>query len=98
MTQEDYILNRAKNLKKMIVKRRKLNERIHLFEQMSDKAWQKLNAELHWLSMEIEKEKERIGFVLGHLTLFELQDEYNPSGWHRYEGIKGEMQNLKLER
>ena len=76
--------------------RKKLNARVATHDQMSRKAFDKLNTDISWLCMEIDKTKERIGYVLGHLILFELRDEYSPSGWHTYKGIKGEMENLKF--
>jgi len=95
-TKEEYILNQSKQLLKMTRNRKNLNNRLFKHDQMTIKAWQKLNNDLSWLCMEIDKTKERIGYVLGHLILFELRDEYSPSGWHTYKGIKGEMENLKF--
>lgn len=97
MTKEDYILTQAKELKKMTEKRKKLNAKVHEHASMTQNAFTKLCNEISWISMEIDKTKERIGYVLGHLTLFELRKQYSPSGWQTYEGIEGELRNLKFD-
>lgn len=97
MTKEDYVLTQAKELKKMTEKRKKLNAKVHEHDTMTQKAFTKLCNDISWLSMEIDKTRERIGYVLGHLTLFELRKEYSPSGWQKYEGIKDELKNLRFD-
>jgi len=64
---------------------------------MSVKSSGRLNSEYSFLLMEINKTEERIGFALGFLLLTELRAIYEPTGWQKYEGIKGEMENLKFE-
>lgn len=98
MTKEYYILTQAKELKKLTEKRNKLNAKVNEHASMTQKAFTKLCNDISWLSMEIDKTKERIGYVLGYLTLFELRKEYSPSGWQTYEGIDGEMRNLKFDK
>ena len=65
---------------------------------MTTKAIQKLHKEMGWEAMHYAMTEERIGFVLGRITIDELRDSYEPSGWHKYDGIKGEMQNLKFDK
>lgn len=93
-TREEYIETHAKSLLKMCRQRKQLSQRLMKHDQMSDKSWSKLNADYSFLCMEIAKTEERIVYALGYLTLFELRDEYYPSGWHKYEGIKGEVEKL----
>jgi len=98
MTKEEYIVNQSKELLKMVKKRKNLNSRLFKHDQLTDKAWQKLNTDLSWICMEIDKTRERIGYALGCLTLFELRDEYSPSGWHTYQGVKEEVKLLKFDK
>jgi len=96
MTREEYIVKQSKELLRLVRQRKKLNARVTLHDQMSSKAFDKLNTDIHWLCMNIDKTRERIGYVLGYLTLLELRDEYQPSGWTKYKGIKGEMLTLNF--
>jgi hypothetical protein len=92
----DYIKNVANSLQKSAKKRDRINERIHE-GNLSFNQTQKIHAELAWVCMEISKDEERLCFALGQKKLSELRDEYSPSGWHTYKGLKGELENLKFE-
>jgi len=96
MTKEEYILNEAKNLKRSAQKRKKLLEKSYNTTGMTPKAIQRLHAEMNWEAMHYAMTEERIGFALGRITLDELRDSYEPSGWHKYNGIRGEMEKLKF--
>ena len=91
----EYINNQSKELVRLSRKRKNLHNRIH--KELSEKQFQNVTADLDHTMMEISKTNERIGFVLGHLTLFELREEYKPNGWQTYQGVKDEMRNLKFE-
>ena len=90
----DYIKNIANALSKSAKKRDKINERLN--GDNSYKQIQKLHAELSWTCMEIAKDEERLCFALGQKKLSELRHEYSPSGWHTYNGIRGELENLEF--
>ena len=95
MTKYEYIKTHANELYKASKKREKINESLNA--DNSYKRTQKLHAELSWICMEISKNEERLGFALGLLSIDELRDEYSPSGWHTYRGLKGELENLKFD-
>lgn len=99
MTKEEYIYNHSKIL---LRDKRKANaisfNLVNNHDKLSEKRWSKLNADYSFLLMEIDKTKERIGYVLGYLTLFEMRDEYNPTGWHKYQGVKDEVKSLKFDK
>jgi len=97
MTKEEYILIQAKELNKTAKKRKKLLEKSYDTSQMTQNAIQKLYANMTWEAMEYEKTRERIAFASGGLSLNELRDFYEPSGWHKYEGIRKEMEKLKFD-
>ena len=56
----------------------------------------KHEAALNWECMLKSKNEERIGIALGLLKISELRDFYEPSSFHKYDGISGEMQNIKF--
>jgi len=91
-TREEFVLTQAKELKKLVIKRRFLHAKMD--EEISDDRWKKLNNDLSWLCMEISKTEERIGYALGHLTLRELRNTYSPSGWQTYKGVAEEMEKI----
>ena len=95
MTKYEYIKTHANELYKSSKKREKINERLNA--DNSFKQTQKLHAELSWICMEIHKDEERIAFALGLKSIDELRDEYSPSGWHTYKGVKEELKNLKFD-
>ena len=98
MTREEYILIQAKQLNVTAKKRKKLSERSVDISQMTEKAVQNLFASMNWEGMNYSMTEERLGFALGHLKLDDLRDYYEPSGWHKYKGIRGEMEKLKFDK
>ncbi len=98
MTKEDYILIQARELSKLAKKRKKLSDRSMDTSGMTQKAIQKLHTDMNWEGMNYSMTEERLGFALGHLTLDDLRDTYEPSAWHKYKGIRGEMERLKFDR
>lgn len=95
MKREEYIKSLATELYRMRKRRDNLSGKDLM--EMTPKAAQKHNADLNWLGMEMSKTEERIGFAMGFLTLDDLREYYEPSAWHKYEGVRKEMENLKLE-
>jgi len=91
----EYISNQSKELVRLSRKRKNLHDRMH--KELSEKQFQNVTADLDHTMMEISKTCERIGFVLGHLTLFELIEEYRPNGWQTYQGVRDEMRNIKFD-
>lgn len=96
MKRHDYIKQHAVELKKQCDKRQRLSDR-YTSGDLTHKATQKLNAELNWLGMEIQKTEERLAFALGRMLPEEATKEFNPSSFHRYEGIQGELERIKFE-
>ena len=64
--------------------------------EMSLSQRQKHEAALNWECMLKSKNEERISVALGLLKISELRDFYDPSAFHKYDGIKSEMQNIKF--
>ena len=91
----EYINNQSKELVRLSRKRKNLHNRMH--KELSESQFKTVSADLDHTMMEISKTCERIGYVLGHLTLFELIDEYRPNGWQTYKGVKEEMEKIKFE-
>jgi hypothetical protein len=91
----EYINNQSIELVRLSRKRKNLHNR--MFKELSDRQFKVVCADLDHTCMEIQKTEERIGYVLGFLTLFELREEYKPNGWQTYQGVKDEMRNLKFE-
>ena len=95
ISRAEYISNQAKELVRLSRKRKNLHDRMH--KELSEKQFGNVIADLDHTMMEISKTNERIGFVLGHLTLCELREEYRPNGWQTYQGVKEEMEKIKFE-
>lgn len=96
-TREEYILKQARELQRIAKKRLKLLNRSNEgYQNFTPKAWSKLTAEMSWEAMHYEKTRERLGYALGFLNKEDLRGTYEPSGWHTYEGIKKEVENLKF--
>jgi len=91
----EYINNQSRELVRLSRKRKHLHNRMH--KVLSENEFKKVCAELDHTMMEISKASERIGYVLGHLILRELREEYKPNGWQTYKGIREEVENLKFE-
>jgi len=98
MTREEYILHQARELNKSAKKRKKLLERSYDTSQMTQNAVKKLYAEMNWEGMHYSKIEERLGFAMGYLKLEDLRDSYEPSGWHKYPGIRKEMEKLIFDK
>ena len=98
VNREEYIQKHSMSLLKMSRQKKNIKNRLLNSVQMSVKCVGRLNAEYSFLLMEINKTEERIGFALGILSLTELREIYEPTGWQEYQGIKGEMENLKFEQ
>jgi len=98
MTREEYILIQARELNKIAEKRKKLLERSYDTSQMTQNSVQKLYADMNWEGMHYGMTEERLGFAMGYLKLEDLRDTYEPSGWHKYPGIKKEMERLKFDK
>ncbi len=96
MTREEYIFNQAKELKKLSTKQKKLSER-SMSGNLTQKATQNLHADMNWVGMEKSKTEERLGFVMGFLRLSDLREFYEPSAYHKYNGIRAEMEKLKFD-
>lgn len=97
MTKEEYILIQAKQLNASAKKRKKLLEKSYDTSQMTQKATEKLYNDMNWEAMSYGMTEERLMFALGCKTLDELRDFYEPSGWHKYKGIRAEMEKLKFD-
>lgn len=95
MTKEEYIFLAAKDLKTLSKKRDKINENLN--GNNTYNKIQKLHADLGWVCMQIGQAEERLGFALGYLSIDDIRDEWHPSGWHTYKGLKGELSKLKFD-
>jgi len=78
------------------MKRRKVSDKI-LKGDLSPKQFLKLDAELNWVGMQIGQTEERLAFALGYLLPHEAREEWHPSGWHSYKGIREELEKTELE-
>lgn len=96
MKRHDYIKSQAAVLKRLCDKRDKVSAR-YLKGELTQKMYQNLSAELNFTGMEIEKTKERIAFALGYLIPENAIEEYRPSEFHRYKGVREELEKLKFE-
>jgi hypothetical protein len=75
----------------------KIHEQTSDYTQLSQKRMGNLTASLNWACMEYQQTEERIGYAMGFLKLEDLRDFYEPSSFHKYNGIKDEMKNLKFD-
>lgn len=97
MTREEYILQQARELKKLSVKRRKLRDKTADHTQLTQKAYKNALADLNWAAMHVSMCEERIGFALGLLKIEDLREYYEPSSFHKYKGVRDECLKLKFE-
>lgn len=95
MKRADYIKQQATILKRLCDQRDK--KRGCDLLQLSPKQAQKRSADLNFLGMDIEKTKERLAFGLGLLQPEDTRKEYHPSFFHRYDGIKAELEKIEFE-
>ena len=96
MKRHEYIKNHANELHRLEMKRRKVSDKI-LKGDLSPKQFLKLDAELNWVGMQIGQTEERLAFALGYLLPHEAREEWHPSGWHSYKGIREELEKTELE-
>lgn len=96
MKRHDYIKKHANELHRLIMKRLKVSDRM-LRGDLSPKQYQKLDAELSWLFMWIGQTEERLAFALGYLLPHEAREEWHPSGWHSYKGIREELEKTEFD-
>lgn len=96
MKRHEYIKNQANELHRLHTKRLKVSDRI-LKGDLSPKQFLKLDAELNWIYMQIGQTEERLAFALGYLLPQEAREEWHPSGWHSYKGIREELEKTELE-
>lgn len=94
---QDYIKLHALELKKLCDKRERLNARYFQEETASNRS-KKISIELSFLGMYISMEKERLAFALGYLSPQEATKEYCVSEFHRYEGIRSELEKTTFDR
>jgi hypothetical protein len=96
MKRHDYIKTHAAILKRDCDKRDKLSAR-YTSGDLTHKATQKLNAELNFLGMNIAQTEERLAFALGLLLPERAREEYRPSPFHTYKGIRQELERTKFD-
>lgn len=96
MKRHEYIKKHAAELYRLCEKRSKLSKN-YLDGDHTPKRKQAMNNDLNWLGMQIAQEEERLAFALGKLLPENAQSEYRPSSFHRYEGIRKELETTKFE-
>jgi len=96
MKRHEYIKKHAIELDRLHKKMEKVSAR-RSHENTSVKMVQRLEAEMNWLGMQIGQTEERILFGLGRLMPEEAREEWRPSAWHRYDGIRAELERTELE-
>lgn len=96
MKRQDYIKDHATALKRLCDKRDKLCAE-SMKAGLTRKRYQSIIADLNFTCMYIAQEEERILFALGKLRPEEARKEYQPGHFQVYEGIGGELQNIKFD-
>jgi len=96
MKRQDYIKQQGVNYKSLVDQREKKSLR-YTSGELTHKATQKLNADLNFLGMEIAKTEERLSFALGFLTPEKAREYYEPSPFHKYKGIRFELEKIKFD-
>lgn len=96
MKRQDYIKKQASELKRLVDKQEKMNIR-YCSGDLTHNAMQKLNADMNWTGMYISQTEERLAFALGLLLPENARVEYQPSGFHRYDGIRKELEKIKFD-
>ena len=83
----DKLQFQLKQLKKSLLKREFLNDKFLNNQGMSEKQIEKMNAELTWLCMNIDKEKTDIArtYKGSEIEVGTEEKEYNPTGFHSYK-------------
>lgn len=88
------VIKRLKSINKRYVK---LLEKSKLpFTERTPKQNDKLNVDLNWNRMNYEMERERLGYAMGFLSLNDLRDYYEPSAFHKYKGVRDEMEKIQF--
>jgi len=95
MKRQDYIKKQASELKRLIDSQEKKNAR-YCSGNLTHSAMQKLNADMNWNGMHISQTEERLAFALGYLLPENARQEYQPSAFHKYDGIRKELENTKF--
>jgi len=95
MTREEYILLQAKELVRLSKKRQKLS--LVDYSEVTPKRAQAISTDLNWLGMHYSQCEEKLGYALGLLRLEDIRDYYEPSGFHKYDGVKKELERLKFD-
>lgn len=96
MKRQDYIKKQASELKRLVDAREKMSVR-YKSGSLTHNAMQKLNADMNWNGMHIAQTEERLSFALGHLLPENAITEYNPSPFHKYDGIRKELEKIKFD-
>ena len=96
MTKTEYIKKHAMELDKLHKKMKKYSARYQDTNTTQNQV-KKLSVEMNWLGMQIGQTEERIAFALGYLLPENARKTWEPSGWHTYPGIQGELERLKFE-
>lgn len=91
---EDYIKAIAKNL----ADNRKRIDTLKAKDTsaMTQGARGKHEASLNWEFMAKSMNEERLKFALGCVKLEDLRDYYEPSPFHKYNGVRVEMEKLQF--
>jgi hypothetical protein len=77
---------------------RKRIDKLHSkdLRNMTQSQRSKHEASLNWEFMFKSKNEERLGYALGYLKISDLRSFYEPSSYHKYDGVKSEMENIKF--
>lgn len=96
MKKYEYISIHAKAYVSLSRKYERLREQI-IKEEIGSKRNNKIAVEMGLCAMYLGKERERLGFVLDFLKLEDITKEWRPNGITVYNGIRGELQELKFD-
>lgn len=84
----DQMIKLLQNARREIKKQQKLSEKCHeSWENSTPRRVQKLNADLNWQGMEVDKRLTDIArfYAKSSIVTGTEEKEYNPSGFHRYK-------------
>jgi len=95
MKRHEYIKKQAIELNSLCSKREKLKQRYN--SDLSPKMAQNISAELNFLGMSIDQTEERLSFALGRLLPENARQEYRPSPFHTYKGIRFELEKTVFD-
>lgn len=94
MERIEYAATHMKILSRLAKRREKIRLALENDGSLTDRKISSLRADLTLISMHIEQEKERIGYALGYLSLNDLREEWQPTGFHTYRGLRMELEGL----